>query len=344
MKALVKSQRKPGLWLEDVPAPQLGINDVKIRVLITGICGTDLHIYEWDSWAQSTIPVPLIIGHEFVGEVAEVGSNVNDFQPGDIVSGEGHVVCGRCRNCLAGRRHLCAHTVGVGVNSPGAFAEFIVLPMTNIWKHNPNVDLEVAAIFDPLGNAVHTALSFPVLGEDVLITGAGPIGIMAAAVVRHAAARHVVITDVKPKRLELAEKMGVTLAVNTAETRIGDVQKTLGMHEGFDVGLEMSGNAAAFREMLGNMSHGAKIAMLGIPSGEIAIDWKNVIFNMLTIKGIYGREMYETWYKMSVMLESGLDIKPVITHRYRWNEYEKGFAAMKAGDSGKVILDWRDLR
>jgi threonine 3-dehydrogenase len=343
MKALVKSQRKPGLWLEDVPAPQPGINDVKIRVLITGICGTDLHIYEWDSWAQSTIPVPLIIGHEFVGEVAEVGSNVNDFEPGDIVSGEGHVVCGRCRNCLAGRRHLCAHTVGVGVNSPGAFAEFIVLPMTNIWKHDPNVDREVAAIFDPFGNAVHTALSFPVLGEDVLITGAGPIGIMAAAVVRHAAARHVVITDVKPKRLELAEKLGVTLAVNTAETRIADVQKKLGMHEGFDVGLEMSGNALAFREMLANMSHGAKIAMLGIPSGEIAIDWKHVIFNMLTLKGIYGREMYETWYKMSVMLESGLDIKPVITHRYRWNEFEKGFAAMKAGDSGKVILDWRDL-
>ena len=343
MKALVKSQREPGLWLEDVPAPQPGINDVKIRVLITGICGTDLHIYEWDSWAQSTIPVPLIIGHEFVGEVAEVGSNVNDFEPGDIVSGEGHVVCGRCRNCLAGRRHLCAHTVGVGVNSPGAFAEFIVLPMTNIWKHDPNVDREVAAIFDPFGNAVHTALSFPVLGEDVLITGAGPIGIMAAAVVRHAAARHVVITDVKPKRLELAEKLGVTLAVNTAETRIADVQKKLGMHEGFDVGLEMSGNAVAFREMLANMSHGAKIAMLGIPSGEIAIDWKHVIFNMLTLKGIYGREMYETWYKMSVMLESGLDIKPVITHRYRWNEFEKGFAAMKAGDSGKVILDWRDL-
>jgi threonine 3-dehydrogenase len=344
VKALVKSQRQPGLWLENVPEPQPGINDVKIRVLISGICGTDLHIYEWDSWAQSTIPVPLIIGHEFVGEVAEVGSNVNDFQPGDIVSGEGHVVCGRCRNCLAGRRHLCAHTVGVGVNSPGAFAEFIVLPMTNIWKHNPNVDLEVAAIFDPFGNAVHTALSFPVLGEDVLITGAGPIGIMAAAVVRHAAARHVVITDIKPKRLELAEKLGVTLAVNTAETRIADVQKKLGMHEGFDVGLEMSGNAVAFREMLANMSHGAKIAMLGIPAGEIAIDWKHVIFNMLTLKGIYGREMYETWYKMSVMLESGLDIKPVITHRYKWNEYEKGFAAMKAGDSGKVLLDWRDVR
>jgi threonine 3-dehydrogenase len=344
MKALVKSRREPGLWLEDVPEPQVGINDVKMRVLVTGICGTDLHIYEWDAWAQSTIPVPLVIGHEFVGEVTEVGSNVNDFRPGDIVSGEGHVVCGRCRNCLAGRRHLCAHTVGIGVNSPGAFAEYIVLPMTNIWKHSPGVDLEVAAIFDPFGNAVHTALSFPVLGEDVLITGAGPIGIMAAAVVRFAAARHVVITDVKPKRLQLAEKLGVTLAVNTTETRIADVQKKLGMHEGFDVGLEMSGNAAAFREMLANMSHGAKIAMLGIPSGEMAIDWKHVIFNMLTLKGIYGREMYETWYKMTVLLESGLDIKPVITHRYRWNEYEKGFAAMKAGDSGKVILDWREVR
>jgi threonine 3-dehydrogenase len=343
MKALVKSQRRPGLWLEDVPAPKLGINDVLIRVLKTGICGTDLHIYEWDEWAQSTIPVPLIIGHEFVGEVAEVGSNVADIQLGDIVSGEGHVVCGRCRNCLAGRRHLCAHTVGVGVNSPGAFAEYIALPVTNIWKHNANVDLEVAAIFDPFGNAVHTALSFPVLGEDVLITGAGPIGIMAAAVVRHAGARYVVITDIKPKRLELAEKLGVTLAVNTAETRVADVQKKLGMHEGFDVGLEMSGNASAFREMLANMSHGAKIAMLGLPSTEIAIDWRHVIFNMLTLKGIYGREMYETWYKMSVMLESGLDIKPVITHRFRWNEYEKGFAAMKAGDSGKVILDWSDV-
>jgi threonine 3-dehydrogenase len=344
MKALVKSQRKPGLWLEEVPAPRLGINDVLIRVLKTGICGTDLHIYEWDEWAQSTIPVPLVIGHEFVGEVAEVGSNVADIQPGDIVSGEGHVVCGRCRNCLAGRRHLCAHTVGVGVNSPGAFAEYIALPVTNIWKHNANVDLEVAAIFDPFGNAVHTALSFPVLGEDVLITGAGPIGIMAAAVVRHAGARYVVITDIKPKRLELAEKLGVTLAVNSAETRVADVQKTLGMHEGFDVGLEMSGNASAFREMLANMSHGAKIAMLGLPPAEIAIDWRHVIFNMLTLKGIYGREMYETWYKMSVMLESGLDIKPVITHRFKWNEYEKGFAAMKAGDSGKVILDWSDVR
>jgi threonine 3-dehydrogenase len=344
MKALVKSQRKPGLWLEDVPAPTPGINDVLIRVLMTGICGTDLHIYEWDGWAQEAIHVPLVIGHEFVGEVAAVGSNVTDFQAGDIVSGEGHVVCGRCRNCLAGRRHLCAHTMGIGVDSPGAFAEYIALPMSNIWKHSAKVDLEVAAIFDPFGNAVHTALSFPVLGEDVLITGAGPIGIMAAAVVRHAGARHVVITDVKPKRLELARKLGVTLAVNPAETRIAEVQKKLGMTEGFDVGLEMSGNASAFREMLANMSHGAKIAMLGLPTAEIAIDWRHVIFNMLTLKGIYGREMYETWYKMTVMLESGLDIKPVITHRFAWNEFEKGFAAMKAGDSGKVILDWRNVR
>jgi threonine 3-dehydrogenase len=344
MKALVKSMSKPGLWLEDVPIPEFGINDVLIRVLMTGICGTDLHIYEWDEWARSTIVVPLVIGHEFVGKVTEAGSNVVDFLPGDIVSGEGHVVCGRCRNCLAGRRHLCAHTMGVGVNRPGAFAEYIALPMSNIWRHGREVDLESAAIFDPFGNAVHTALSFPGLGEDVLITGAGPIGIMAAAVVRHAGARHVVITDVKPKRLQLAEKMGVTLAVNSNETRLSDVQKKLGMHEGFDVGLEMSGNANAFREMLANMSHGAKIAMLGIPSNEIAIDWKQVIFNMLTIKGIYGREMYETWYKMTVMLESGLDIKPVITHRFAWNEYEKGFAAMKAGDAGKVILDWREAR
>ncbi len=344
MKALVKSNAKPGLWLEDVPIPEFGINDVLIRVLMTGICGTDLHIFEWNEWARSTIVVPLVIGHEFVGEVTEVGSNVVDLRPGDIVSGEGHVVCGRCRNCLAGRRHLCAHSMGVGVNRPGAFAEYIALPMSNIWRHSRKVDLESAAIFDPFGNAVHTALSFPVLGEDVLITGAGPIGIMAAAVVRHAGARHVVITDVKPKRLQLAEQLGVTLAVNTNETRLSDVQKRLGMHEGFDVGLEMSGNADAFREMLANMSHGAKIAMLGIPSNEIAIDWKQVIFNMLTIKGIYGREMYETWYKMTVMLESGLDIKPVITHRFAWHEYERGFAAMKSGDSGKVILDWREAR
>jgi threonine 3-dehydrogenase len=341
MKALVKSRGERGLWLEDVPEPQFGINDVKIRVLKTGICGTDLHIYEWDEWAKATIPIPMVIGHEFVGEIVAVGSNVADFRPGELVSGEGHVVCGRCRNCLAGRRHLCAHTSGVGVNRPGAFAEYIVLPMTNIWKHNSKISMDVAAIFDPFGNAVHTALSFPVLGEDVLVTGAGPIGIMAAAIARHAGARYVVITDLNPYRLALAEKLGVTLAVNPKQTTLRSVQDQLGMQEGFDVGLEMSGVPAAFRDMLANMSHGGKIAMLGIPATEVAIDWHQVIFSMLTIKGIYGREMYETWYKMSVMLECGLDISPVITHRLSYKDYEQGFTAMRSGESGKVILDWR---
>jgi threonine 3-dehydrogenase len=340
MKALVKSKREPGLWLEDVPEPTIGINDVLIRVLRVGICGTDLHIYNWDEWAQRTIPTPLVIGHEFAGEIVDTGSNVNDFHAGDIVTGEGHVVCGRCRNCLAGRRHLCAHTMGVGVTRPGAFADYIALPMTNIWRHKENVDLDVAAIYDPFGNAVHTALSFPVLAEDVLITGAGPIGIMSAAVARHAGARHVVITDVNPYRLELARKMGVTRAVNTAETPLAQVQKELGMQEGFDVGLEMSGNPDAFREMLANMSHGAKIAMLGIPSKEMAIDWNLVVFNMLTIKGIYGREMYETWYKMAVMLESGVDIRPVITHRFSYKDFAQAFAVMRTASSGKVILEW----
>src|SRR5271154_6330153 len=339
MKALVKSKSKPGLWLEEIPEPNIGINDVLIRVRYTGICGTDVHIYQWDDWAQKTIPVPMAIGHEFVGEIVEVGSNVNDFHPGDIVSGEGHVVCGRCRNCLAGRRHLCAHTQGVGVNRPGAFEDYIAVPMTNIWRQKENVDLDVAAIFDPFGNAVHTALSFPVLGEDVLVTGAGPIGIMAAAVARHAAARHIVITDKNAYRLELARKMGVTLAVDTAQTSLGQVQKELGMLEGFDVGLEMSGNASAFREMIANMSHGAKIAMLGIPAGEIAIDWTTIVFNMLTIKGIYGREMYDTWYKMSVMIESGVDISPVITHRFAFQDFQQGFDAMISGQTGKVVLD-----
>jgi threonine 3-dehydrogenase len=310
-------------------------------VLLTGICGTDLHIYQWDQWAQSTIPVPLVIGHEFVGEIVTVGANVNDFCPGMTVSGEGHVVCGRCRNCLAGRRHLRAHTQGVGVNRPGAFAEYIALPMTNIWRHNPGLALEVAAIFDPFGNAVHTALSFPVLGEDVLITGAGPIGLMAAAVVRHAGARHVVVTDLNADRLQLAKKMKVTEAVDARKTTLQQVQQQLGMLEGFDVGLEMSGSPTAFRDMLNNMSHGAKIAMLGIPSEDMSIDWNRVIFNMLTIKGIYGREMYETWYKMTVMLESGLDIAPVITHQLPWTDYEAGFEVMKSGNCGKVILDWR---
>lgn len=340
MKALVKSKAEPGLWIEDAEVPKIGINDVLIRVHRAGICGTDLHIFRWDEWAQKTIPVPLTIGHEFVGEIAEVGSNVVDFHPGDIVSGEGHVVCGRCRNCLAGRRHLCAHTAGVGVNRPGAFAEYIALPMTNIWRHHPSIDQDVAAIFDPFGNAVHTALSFPLLGEDVLVTGAGPIGLMAAAVARHAGARFVVITDVNPYRLALAEKVGVTLAVNARDARLGDVQKKLGMNEGFDVGLEMSGNAAAFREMLANMSHGAKIAMLGIPEREMSIDWHTVIFNMLTIKGIYGREMYETWYQMTVMLQSGLEISQIITHRFDYPDFRKGFEVVDTGQCGKVVLNW----
>lgn len=341
MKALVKKEAKPGLWLEDVPEPKIGINDVLIKVDRTGICGTDLHVYEWDAWAQKTIPVPLVVGHEFVGEIIEVGSNVADFRPGNVVSAEGHVVCGRCRNCLAGRRHLCKDTKGIGVTRPGAFAEYISVPMTNVWQHKPDINRDVASIFDPFGNAVHTALSFDVLGEDVLITGAGPIGIMAAAVVRHAGARFVVITDVNEYRLELAEKMGVTTALNIRQGSIREVQQKLGMKEGFDVGLEMSGNASAFRGMVENMCHGGKIAMLGIPSERVDVDWNTIIFNMLTIKGIYGREMYETWYKMTVMLESGLNIEPVITHRYHYTEFEKGFEVMRTGQSGKVVLNWR---
>ena len=340
MKALVKSKNEPGLWLEDVEKPKIGINDVLIRVHRAGICGTDLHIYQWDDWAQKTIRVPLVIGHEFVGEIAEVGSNVADFYPGDIVSGEGHVTCGRCRNCLAGRRHLCAHTQGLGVNRPGAFAEYIALPMSNVWRHPPSIDEDIAAIFDPFGNAVHTALSFPVLGEDVLITGAGPIGLMGAAVVRHAGARHVVITDVNPFRLGLAKKMGVTVALNIRESSLPEVQKQLGMLEGFDVGLEMSGNGDALRDMLANMSHGAKIALLGIPKHATVVDLNPVIFKLLTIKGIYGREMYETWYKMTMMLQCGLDISPVITHRFPFEEFIKGFEAMDSGECAKVILRW----
>jgi threonine 3-dehydrogenase len=344
MKALVKSKAERGLWLEDIPEPAIGVNDVLIRVRYTGICGTDVHIYEWDEWAQKTIPVPMAIGHEFVGEIVKVGSNVSDFFPGDLVSGEGHVVCGRCRNCLAGRRHLCAATQGVGVNRPGAFAELISLPMTNIWRHHPGIDQEVAAIFDPFGNAVHTALSFPVLGEDVLITGAGPIGIMAIPVVQRAGARHVVITDLNPFRLELARKMGATLAVDPTKTPLADVQKQLSMAEGFDVGLEMSGNDQALQDMIANMSHGGKIAILGIPAKKSPIDLRAVIFNMLTLKGIYGREMYETWYKMSVMLEMGMDISPVITHRFPYSEFERGFEAMTSGQAGKVVLDWTNVK
>jgi threonine 3-dehydrogenase len=342
MKALVKKEAREGLWLDDVPVPEIGINDVLIQILRTGICGTDVHIYNWDAWSQRTIPVPLVVGHEFVGRIVAVGSNVKDFRVDDIVSGEGHVVCGRCRNCLAGRRHLCKETKGVGVNRPGAFAEYLSLPMTNVWHLDPAVSWDVASIFDPLGNAVHTALSFPVLGEDVLITGAGPIGIMAAAVVRHAGARHVVITDVNPYRLELAKKVNPTLALDVSRSTVADAQKQLGMKEGFDVGLEMSGNPTAFRGMLASMCHGGKIAMLGIPTAEISIDWTTVVFNMLTIKGIYGREMYETWYKMTVMIQSGLDIDPVITHRFHYTDFQKGFDAARSGNSGKVVLTWKE--
>lgn len=340
MKALVKRHSEQGLWLEEVPVPEIGINDVLIKINRTAICGTDMHIYNWDSWAQSTIPVPMVVGHEFVGEIVDIGSNVNDFHAGQIVSGEGHVVCGRCRNCLAGRRHLCAQTSGVGVDRPGAFAEYLALPMSNVWEHSPGIDLDVAALFDPFGNAVHTALQYDLLGEDVLITGAGPIGAMAAAVCRHAGARNVVITDINPQRLEMAKTMGATHAVDVRRENLADVQRQLGMSEGFDVGLEMSGNPSGFRDLLGNMCHGGKVAMLGIPSEEMAIDWSQVIFNMLTIKGIYGREMYETWYKMSVMVESGLDISAVITHRLGFEDFQAGFDAMNAGEASKVILNW----
>jgi len=342
MKALVKRKAEVGLWLEEVPVPEIGINDVLVQILRTGICGTDVHIHNWDAWSQKTVPVPLVIGHEFVGRIVDVGSNVKDFRPGDIVSGEGHVVCGRCRNCLAGRRHLCKDTKGIGVNRPGAFAEYLSIPMTNVWAHDPAIPRDIQSIFDPFGNAVHTALQFDVLGEDVLITGAGPIGAMAAAVVKHAGARYVVITDVNPYRLDLAKRLGATVALDARTKSIRDAQNELGMKEGFDVGLEMSGNPAAFRDMLANMAHGGKIAMLGIPTSEVPIDWNTVIFNMLTIRGIYGREMYETWYKMTVMLQSGLDINPIVTHRYHYTDFQKGFDAMLSGDSGKVILTWHE--
>lgn len=340
MKALIKKHSGEGLWLEDIPKPEVGLSDVLIKVDRTGICGTDLHIYKWDDWASKTVPTPMVIGHEFAGEIVEAGENVRDFRIGEIVSGEGHVVCGHCRNCMAGRRHLCNDTAGIGVTRPGAFAEYIALPQTNVWAHKPEINRNVASIFDPFGNATHSALSFPVLGEDVLITGAGPIGIMSAAIVRHAGARHVVITDVNQYRLDLAKKMGVTCAVNIKKEKLANVQQELGMEEGFDVGLEMSGNPDAFNDMLVNMCHGGKIAMLGIPKNDMAIDWNMVVFNMLTIKGIYGREMYETWYKMTVMLESGLDIAPVITHRFDYEDYEKGFDKALSGKSGKVILNW----
>ncbi|MEO5918358.1 MAG: L-threonine 3-dehydrogenase [Candidatus Limnocylindrales bacterium] len=340
MRALVKTQAGPGLSLEDVPEPEVGINDVLVRVHKTGICGTDLHIEAWDAWAAKTIKPPLVVGHEFVGEVVEVGANVADFRPGDLVSGEGHVVCGRCRHCLAGRRHLCAHTIGLGIGRDGAFAEFVALPMANIWHHWPGIDEEVAAIFDPFGNAVHTALAFPVLGEDVLVSGAGPIGLMATAVARHAGARHIVVSEPNAYRRELATRMGATIVVDPRERDLGDVQAELGMVEGFDVAMEMSGNAVALRTAIANMAHGGGVAILGIPTEEISIDVNEIVFKMLTLRGIYGREMYETWYKMTVMLQSGLDITPAITHRFSFRDHEAAFAAARSGDSGKVIMDW----
>ena len=341
MRALVKVEAGPGLRLVDVPKPEIGINDVLIRVHKTGICGTDLHIESWDGWAGETIKPPLTVGHEFVGEIVEVGSNVTDFKPGDLVSGEGHVTCGRCRHCMAGQRHLCANTLGLGVDRDGAFAEYVALPMTNIWHHWPGIDEEVAAIFDPFGNAVHTALAFEVLGEDVLISGAGPIGLMAIPIVKHAGARHVVVSEPNAFRRDLATRMGATLVVDPREKTLGDAQAELGMVEGFDVCLEMSGNAVALRAAIDNMAHGGRIAQLGIPTAEITLDVNKIVFNQLTLRGIYGREMYESWYQMSVLVNSGVDIRPVITHRFPFQEFEAAFAAARSGDSGKVIMSWQ---
>jgi threonine 3-dehydrogenase len=340
MRALVKARPEPGLELTTVPEPQLGPDDVLVRVRRAGICGTDLHIDAWDAWAQRTVPTPLVIGHEFVGEIVETGPHVDGFAAGELVSGEGHLVCGRCRNCMAGRRHLCAHTRGLGVTVAGAFAEYVALPAANVWRHANGIEPDVAAIFDPFGNAVHSALSFKVVNEDVLITGAGPIGLMAAAVVRHAGARYVVITDPNEYRLDLAQRLGVTRAVDPTATDLAAVQRKLGMDEGFDVGLEMSGNPVALRQLVASMAHGGKVALLGIPPGDVAIDLDPIVFNMLTLKGIYGREMYESWYAMTCLLQSGLDISTVITHRFSADDHAAAFAAARGGNSGKVVLQW----
>lgn len=340
MLALVKARAEPGLWLREVPDPVPGPSDVLVRVLRTGICGTDLHISTWDAWAQSAIRTPLVIGHEFAGEVVEVGANVASVRPGELVSGEGHLVCGRCRHCMAGRRHLCANTVGIGVQRDGAFAQYIVVPAMNLWPHPAPIDVDVAAIFDPFGNAVHCALQFTMVGDDVLITGAGPIGIMAAMVVRHVGPRFVVITDVSDYRLALAEQAGVTRAVDARTTALATVQRDLGMQEGFDVGLEMSGHAQPLRDMLNNMAHGGKVAMLGLQSDEVAIDWSKVVLKMLTLRGVYGREMFASWYTMSVLIQSGLDISPVITHRYPYRDFATAFQTAQSGLCGKIVLDW----
>ncbi len=343
MKALVKKFPGKGLWLEDVPEPATGSNEVKIKIHKTAICGTDLHIYNWDEWSQSTIKTPMTIGHEYVGEIVEIGENVHKCKVGDIVSGEGHIVCGKCRNCLAGRGHLCKHTIGVGVNRDGAFAEYLVIPEDNVRKCEKNISEELYSIFDPFGNAVHTALSFDLTGEDVLITGAGPIGIMAAAVCKFVGARYVVITDINDTRLELAAKLGIQHRVNTAKENLSDKMAEIGIKEGFDVGLEMSGSEIALNTMIDHMTHGGKIALLGLLKNDSKVDWSKVIFNGLILKGIYGREMHETWYKMSAMLQGGLDISNIITHRFDILDYEKGFEAMNSGKSGKVVLDWTKL-
>ena len=340
MKALVKSKAAEGLWLADVPEPTYGVNDVLIKVLKTGICGTDVHIYNWDAWAQKTIKVPMTAGHEFVGRVVAVGSNVSSVKEGDLVSAEGHVVCGVCRNCMAGRRHLCAHTLGVGVNRDGAFAEYVAVPAVNIWHCSAKIPLEQYAIFDPLGNAAHTALSFDMVGEDVLITGAGPIGIMAVQMARFVGARHVVVTDINDYRLDLAKSMGASAAVNVGKDDLKSVMTHLGMTEGFDVGLEMSGNPSGLKQMIGAMAHGGKIAMLGIQPTDTGVDWDAVVFKGLTIKGIYGRLMFETWYKLQAMIESGMDVNPIITHRFSYKDFQEGFDVMRSGHSGKVVLDW----
>jgi threonine 3-dehydrogenase len=342
MKAIVKTEAAPGLSLVDVPVPEIGINDVLIRIQKTSICGTDVHIYQWDDWAQETITTPRTIGHEFAGVVAAFGSNVTDLKLGDLVSGEGHIVCGRCRNCMAGRRHLCNATSGVGVNRDGAFAEYLVIPITNVWRADPAIPPETLTLFDPLGNAVYAALNWDLLGEDILITGAGPIGVMAVMVSRHAGARNVVITDLNPYRLSLAAECGATVALDVRDGSIPNAQAELGMTEGFDIGLEMSGNPTAVNDMMANMAHGGKISLLGIQNREAAVSWDDVIFKGLTIKGIYGREMYETWYKMTALIQSGLDISPLITHRFHYTEYEKAFEVMASGESGKVILDWTE--
>ena len=340
MKALVKAKAERGIWMQDIAAPDVGHNDVLIKVNRTAICGTDIHIFQWDDWAKKTIPVPMAVGHEFSGEIVDMGVEVRGFEIGDRVSAEGHITCGVCRNCRAGRRHLCMNTVGVGVNRPGAFAEYISVPAFNVFKLPDSISDELAAILDPLGNATHTALSFDLVGEDVLITGAGPIGIMAVAIPRYAGARHVVITDVNDYRLDLARKMGASRAINVKSESIDDTMRSLGMVEGFDVGMEMSGNAQAFRDMLRTMHHGGKVAILGIPPGDMAIDWNQVIFKGLVLKGIYGREMFETWYKMSSMLQSGLDMSPIITHHFGVDEFQPAFELMASGKSGKVILHW----